>query len=384
MDSALSPREIQSRIRSGASLDDVAAEAGVPVDQVEPFAVPVLAELEHIVETALDCPVRRHADPGAHRSLRTVVGQVCGSHGIDEADLHWRCWRHQDRSWAVLATWQGEPGPGEGEATFRFDPRGRYSSPQDAGARWLVDDRGPVSRPKAGPANPDEEPTIDLHDELAIVRAVADRPQRGAGRAGRRPDTEPPRSQPDDAHRADGADHPLPALPGMTETNGVYDFAPSTDQQMDTLYEMLAGSRRIRSTSIRAWRIRRWFPRPQIPTLETPIPRPIRRRRSHLPRPTPRTRRRLGGTPTRPLPPGGGPRSPSSTSRTPRTPSPGRADGVARSPAAASGHRCRVGTRSCSAVPPRTSEAQPSEIRGLTRRVPRWSASAPGWSSRRG
>lgn len=239
MDSALSPREIQSRIRSGVSLEDVAAEAGVSVDQVEPFAVPVLAELEHILETALDCPVRRHADPGAHRGLRSVVSQVSASHGIDEADLHWRCWRHQDRSWVVLASWQGEPGPGEGQATFRFDPRGRYSSPQDAGARWLVDDRGPVSGPKTGPDNPDEEPTIDLHDELAIVRAVSDRPQRGASRTGRRPEAVSTPPQPDDA--TDGTDRPLPALPGMTETNGVYDFAPSSDQQMDTLYEMLAG-----------------------------------------------------------------------------------------------------------------------------------------------
>ncbi len=50
MDSALSPREIQSRIRSGATVEEVAVEAGVGVDQVEPFAVPVLAELDHIIE----------------------------------------------------------------------------------------------------------------------------------------------------------------------------------------------------------------------------------------------------------------------------------------------------------------------------------------------
>lgn len=33
MDSALSPREIQSRIRSGATVEEVAVEAGVGVDQ---------------------------------------------------------------------------------------------------------------------------------------------------------------------------------------------------------------------------------------------------------------------------------------------------------------------------------------------------------------
>ena len=54
MDSALSPREIQARIRSGARVTDVADEAGVSVEDVEPFAVPVLAELDHVVSTALD------------------------------------------------------------------------------------------------------------------------------------------------------------------------------------------------------------------------------------------------------------------------------------------------------------------------------------------
>lgn len=264
MDSALSPREIQSRIRSGASVDDVAAEAGVPTEQVEPFAVPVIAELAHIVETAMGAPVRRHADPGSHRSLGSVVEQVCRSHDLDQSVLSWRCWRHPDRTWALLATWQGEPGPGEGQATFKFDLRGRYSTPQDAGARWLVDDRTALVDPDQDPEDPDQEPTIDLNDELAIVRAVSDRPRRRPGnRRTTRAATERVAGSPaaapgsteqassgetsaaghGDRHR-DPAPEPqveLPTLPGMTATNGVYDFVPSTDHQMDTLYEVLAG-----------------------------------------------------------------------------------------------------------------------------------------------
>ncbi|WP_257477403.1 septation protein SepH [Acidipropionibacterium jensenii] len=248
MDSALSPREIQARIRSGASLDDVAAEAGVPTEQLEPFAVPVVAELDHIITTALGAPVRRQAEPGSHRSLSSVVAQVCHSHDIDPDEVHWRCWRHQDRSWELLASWQGEPGPGEGQASFRFDPRGRYSNPQDAGARWLVDDRSPLSGsrptdPGAAQGDPDLEPTIDLKDELAIVRAVTDRPRKGSGRrrtTGR--STSSASSPSADAEPVDTPGSPqLPALPGMTQTDGVYDFAPSADQQMDMLYEMLAG-----------------------------------------------------------------------------------------------------------------------------------------------
>ncbi|ERK63851.1 PF11268 domain protein, partial [Propionibacterium acidifaciens F0233] len=52
MDSALTPREIQSRIRAGESPDDVARAAGVPVDGIEGYAAPVLAEREHMAEMA--------------------------------------------------------------------------------------------------------------------------------------------------------------------------------------------------------------------------------------------------------------------------------------------------------------------------------------------
>ena len=38
MDSALTPREIQARIRAGEPLSDVARAAGMAVDWVEPFA----------------------------------------------------------------------------------------------------------------------------------------------------------------------------------------------------------------------------------------------------------------------------------------------------------------------------------------------------------
>ncbi|AXE38936.1 septation protein SepH [Acidipropionibacterium virtanenii] len=245
MDSALSPREIQARIRSGASVDDVAAEAGVSVEQVEPFAVPVLAELDHVVEVAMDCPVRRHGDPGSHRGLSSIVAQVCRAHDMDVDAITWRCWRHQDRSWAVVAGWEGDPGPGQGQATFRFDLRGRYSLPQDVGARWLVDDRVPLAQTEEEETrDPDKEPTIDLHDDLAIVRAVSDRARRRPRASGRPSSQEAARGAGDgqqDSRQAGPEPEGSPHVPGMTSTDGVYDFVPSSQGQMDMLYEMLAG-----------------------------------------------------------------------------------------------------------------------------------------------
>src|SRR5204862_673980 len=48
--SALTPREIQARLRSGFSIAQVAAEAGVGQDWVARFAAPILAEQQQVLE----------------------------------------------------------------------------------------------------------------------------------------------------------------------------------------------------------------------------------------------------------------------------------------------------------------------------------------------
>ena len=40
MKTSLSPRDIQTRIRAGESLEDVGRMAGIPLDRVERFAAP--------------------------------------------------------------------------------------------------------------------------------------------------------------------------------------------------------------------------------------------------------------------------------------------------------------------------------------------------------
>src|SRR5699024_6881039 len=49
-DSSLRPREIQAKIRSGATVADVAAEAGIPASRVERFAHPVLLERSNVAD----------------------------------------------------------------------------------------------------------------------------------------------------------------------------------------------------------------------------------------------------------------------------------------------------------------------------------------------
>lgn len=65
----LSPREIQARVRAGASVDELCSDSGMSQDRVVRYAAPVLAEREHIIGRARRAHLRRlstaAAEPGA-------------------------------------------------------------------------------------------------------------------------------------------------------------------------------------------------------------------------------------------------------------------------------------------------------------------------------
>ncbi len=182
MESVLSPREIQTRIRAGEDLADVARVAGIPADRVERFAAPVLAERDHIARQAMASSVRRRGETSAHRNLRTVVDERLRGRGVDVASVDWDSFRLSDGRWAVTATYSS--GEVERQARFFFDPLGRFSVAGNDDAGWIVGDSSPSKGPQPGrrrpapgePEEEDSEPTLDLSDELALVRVVQDAP----------------------------------------------------------------------------------------------------------------------------------------------------------------------------------------------------------------
>ena len=74
MQTSLTPRDIQARIRAGESLEDVADGAGIPLDRVERFAAPVLAEREHVASMAMSSSVRRRGEPSPRRAWLWAPG----------------------------------------------------------------------------------------------------------------------------------------------------------------------------------------------------------------------------------------------------------------------------------------------------------------------
>src|SRR3954452_23294482 len=77
---SLSPRDIQARIRSGESAEDVARVAGVPVDRVLRYAGPVLQERAMLGQHARRTRLKT-SDSGP--PLAEVVDSRLAQHGID-------------------------------------------------------------------------------------------------------------------------------------------------------------------------------------------------------------------------------------------------------------------------------------------------------------
>jgi hypothetical protein len=156
MDSQLRPRDIQARVRSGESVESVAAVAGVPLDRVLRFAGPVLAEREHIAGRAQQAIIRRTGHDTPNRPLLETVAEWVSSYDTDPETIAWDAWRRDDGRWVVSARWQVQQD--DLEAQFTFDPSGRSVVPDNDEARALAGDRpveaeAPVPPPPtAGPA----------------------------------------------------------------------------------------------------------------------------------------------------------------------------------------------------------------------------------------
>jgi Protein of unknown function (DUF3071) len=174
MQTSLTPRDIQARIRAGESLEDVAQVAGIPMDRVERFATPVLAERDHVASVAMSSSVRRRSEPSGHRSLRVTVTERLVGRGVDIDAIKWDSYRLDDGRWAVTADYR--VGEENRHAAFFYDLRGRFSVAGNDEARWLLGDQSTVKSLHRGRTRLDEsgegdtEPTVDLSGKLAIPR----------------------------------------------------------------------------------------------------------------------------------------------------------------------------------------------------------------------
>jgi hypothetical protein len=133
---SLSPRDIQARIRSGESADDVARIAGVPVDRVLRYAGPVLQERAMLAQHARRTRLKS-SEKGA--PLAEVVDGRLAQHGIDSEKISWDAYRRDDGTWRIVATWPS--GKATAQAIWELDKTRQIVSPYDDMAQYLCAER---------------------------------------------------------------------------------------------------------------------------------------------------------------------------------------------------------------------------------------------------
>lgn len=131
----IAPREIQAHIRSGMSAEDVAKVTGVPLDYIQKFEGPVLAEREFIVTSALAVPVRTAADTGP------IDGSNFGSvirerlYDLGAVNERWASWKEIGGGWIVKLAFAAEQI--DHDARWRFDPKKSGLAPLNSEAITL-------------------------------------------------------------------------------------------------------------------------------------------------------------------------------------------------------------------------------------------------------
>ncbi|WP_069162182.1 septation protein SepH [Nocardia altamirensis] len=184
MEATMRPRDIQARIRAGASVEQVTAESGMPASRVERFAYPVLLERARAAELAQKAhPVR--PDGPAVEILIDVVTAAFTERGHNIEGAEWDAWKDEKGFWVAQLQWQN--GRSEIAAHWRYQPdaHGGSVSPLDDPASDLIDpDFGRALRglatilPAEAPA-PEPEPVVEPQPAPAAPPARTTARQQG-------------------------------------------------------------------------------------------------------------------------------------------------------------------------------------------------------------
>jgi len=168
LESRISPREIQNRVRSGESAEHVAESAGVPLERVLRFVGPVLREREHIADQARRA--RLAGSSGPTSLLGDLVTRAASRRDVDADDVDWDSARREDQTWVVTTTW-----PDGTTAMWALDLLRHQATPLDAAARRIsgsvdeaIEESGTSSRGFPDIANSPDFARFDANQTDAV------------------------------------------------------------------------------------------------------------------------------------------------------------------------------------------------------------------------
>lgn len=175
----LSPREIQDRIRSGQTVEELIEYSGMQPRKIESFAYPVLAERARIAELGKQSKPRRIDGP-AKLSLWEILATAFAARGQELADASWDAYRDPSGQWIVTVTWNVGHTTNVAEWSYQAEGLSALTIARNELAAELIDpDFARRNRDLAPQANRAAD-TGDTSEMPAAWQSSAE-PQRGHG-----------------------------------------------------------------------------------------------------------------------------------------------------------------------------------------------------------
>ncbi|MCW2669169.1 MAG: DNA-binding protein [Frankiales bacterium] len=150
----LSPKEIQSRLRAGESVEKIARSAGVPLARVERFSGPVQGEMARMIDATRSAYVVRGRLGRSAVDLGTAVDAALHAGGADDERTDWSTYRQEDGSWLVTVSWYARKR--SRSASWAYDPAQRLVTASDPASAALAhqesDEAAAKRKPSPSPA----------------------------------------------------------------------------------------------------------------------------------------------------------------------------------------------------------------------------------------
>lgn len=161
---ALTPREIQARIRAGESPEDIAAASDTDLDAILRYESPIVAERNYVIEQAQAAPIAR--EPEAPLLGEITVDRLA-ARGVAAADIEWTAYRIPGAQWTVEMRFTA--GERDRSATWSFEPRSRLVSALDDEARWLTETEEPRDEPIPSRLTPVRDWVYDVDTDGGVI-----------------------------------------------------------------------------------------------------------------------------------------------------------------------------------------------------------------------
>ena len=182
---SITPRDIQDRIRSGETIEDLAQSTGATIEFIEKFAQPVIYELEHIVQSALAIRITIAGDrynDDVQEEFGNLIENRLVANGA--SNLTWTSKRADGGVWLLSANY--EINGHRGLALWAFEPRKFHLAPENESAVALSNHNSAMDTPIAklrtatestsAPAKSQEKNDASAESAPAAFRKVEETP----------------------------------------------------------------------------------------------------------------------------------------------------------------------------------------------------------------